>query len=202
MARALEQLELGLRRAHSPDAVEPDVDLLVAHTPQLDPRALTPLRGLKRERHDLQIIVVCDEASLRTARRAVDAGINGLLLTVQIETALGPTVGAVLAGQTVVPSEFKVSLRKPSLSFREKQILGLVMLGFTNGQIGSRLFLAESTVKSHLSSSFTKLGVASRSEAAALILDPQEPLGVGIMRIAEQFQASDGLVPDRRLSSA
>jgi DNA-binding NarL/FixJ family response regulator len=44
-------------------------------------------------------------------------------------------------------------------------------VGLTNAQIADRLGLSESTVKSHLSSAFTKLGVASRAEAAALIRD-------------------------------
>ena len=40
-------------------------------------------------------------------------------------------------------------------------------------------------MKSHLSSSFTKLGVRSRNEAAALILDPETGLGTGILTIAD-----------------
>ena len=44
-------------------------------------------------------------------------------------------------------------------------------MGFTNSEIGARMFLAESTVKSHLSSSYSKLGVRSRSEAVSLLLD-------------------------------
>lgn len=165
-------------------------ELVVAHTPACSPKDVEVLRGCKCRHDGLQVIVVCDEADVRTTRRAVDAGINGVILTAQIESALWPTVAAVMAGQTVVPAALGASLRRESLSFREKQILGLVVLGFTNSQIGARLFLAESTVKSHLSSSFTKLGVASRSEAAALILDPHEPLGVGIVRLAEQFEGA------------
>src|SRR5205085_11078675 len=107
------------------------------------------------------------------ARRAVDGGVDGLVFADALDTALPPTIDAVLAGQTAVPRELRASARKPSLTFREKQILGMVVMGCTNGEIGSRLFLAESTVKSHLSSAFGKLGVRSRSEAAAMILDPQ-----------------------------
>ena len=172
-------------------------ELAVVHRLGLSTCDLAVLRGLKRDRGGVRIIVVCDGANVRSARRAVDIGIDGVILVEQIETALSPTVAAVLAGQTVVPAAFGASLRKQSLSFREKQVLGLVVLGFTNSQIGSRLFLAESTVKSHLSSSFTKLGVASRSEAAALILDPQEPLGVAIMRLAEQVDRAGGLSAGR-----
>jgi DNA-binding NarL/FixJ family response regulator len=51
--------------------------------------------------------------------------------------------------------------------------------GCTNSQIGARLFLAESTVKSHLSSAYTKLGVRSRGEAVSLLLEPNGPRGFG-----------------------
>jgi DNA-binding CsgD family transcriptional regulator len=57
----------------------------------------------------------------------------------------------------------------PALSYREKEVLELAAGGLTNSQIASRLFLAESTVKTHLSSAFRRLGVGSRREAAALM---------------------------------
>jgi DNA-binding NarL/FixJ family response regulator len=61
-------------------------------------------------------------------------------------------------------------------SHRERQVLALLVRGLGNRQIASHLFLAESTVKSHLSSAFQKLGVRSRKEAAALLMDPDEGL--------------------------
>jgi DNA-binding NarL/FixJ family response regulator len=50
-------------------------------------------------------------------------------------------------------------------------VLTLVRKGLTNAEIAERLYLAESTIKSHLSSIFTKFGVRSRREAAAVSLD-------------------------------
>jgi hypothetical protein len=60
-------------------------------------------------------------------------------------------------------------------------ILELIALGHTNNQIASRLFLAESTVKTHVSACFRKLGVTSRAEAAAVVLDPQSAIELGVV---------------------
>ncbi|HZE06152.1 MAG TPA: response regulator transcription factor [Solirubrobacteraceae bacterium] len=158
-------------------------DLLVVHCELMNTGQLSELRDLKRERAELRLVIICDAGAGRSARRAVDGGADGIVFTEQLDSTLVPTVAAVLVGQTSVPTRLRASVKRPSLSFREKQILGMVVMGLTNGQIGSRLFLAESTVKSHLSSAFSKLGVRSRSEAAALILDPQESLGAGILAI-------------------
>jgi hypothetical protein len=60
-------------------------------------------------------------------------------------------------------------------------VLGHVAAGLTNSEIADALFLSESTIKSHLSSAFAKLGVRSRKEAAALILDPDHGLGADLL---------------------
>ena len=161
----------------------PTCELLVFHCESVSTNDLALFAELKAQLPDLLIVAVCESPNGKNARRAVDKGVEGLVFADRLEDALAPTVKAVLAGQTVVPQELRTSIRKPSLSFREKQILGMVVMGFTNGEIGARLFLAESTVKSHLSSAFSKLGVRSRSEAAAMILDPQGSLGTGILAI-------------------
>jgi DNA-binding CsgD family transcriptional regulator len=54
-----------------------------------------------------------------------------------------------------------------SLTPTEQQVAGLVANGLTNAQIAAAMFVAPSTVKTHLSNVFTKLGVSSRAEVAA-----------------------------------
>ncbi len=116
-------------------------------------------------------------------RRLLRAGAVGFVREDAMERTLVPTVQAVMAGQTAVPLDLRHHVRETALSHRERQMLGMVVLGFTNGEIASRFYLAESTVKSHLSAAFRKLGVHSRTEAAALILDPDGGLGTGILRV-------------------
>jgi DNA-binding NarL/FixJ family response regulator len=89
----------------------------------------------------------------------------------------------VAAGQLAVPSSLRSQIAPRALSHREKQILALVVLGLTNRQIADELFLAESTVKTHLSSAFGKLDAHSRADATARILDPESGYGVGILSL-------------------
>jgi DNA-binding NarL/FixJ family response regulator len=121
--------------------------------------------------------------------KVLETGASGLVLDSRVEAALPATIRAVCAGQVVVPDRFRHQAARPALSHREKQALALVAAGFTNRQIADRLFLAESTVKTHLSSVFGKLGVCSRSEASALVHDPDEKLGVSLLGLSPE-QAS------------
>ena len=139
---------------------------------------------LKRQSPELLIVAVCGCADRRSVRRLIDSGVDALVLFDQLDKALAPTVAAVFAGQMVVPREMRASVDKPALSSRERQILAMVVMGLTNHEISSRMFLAESTVKSHLSSAYKKLGVRSRSEAAALILDGNRSLATDVAAAA------------------
>jgi DNA-binding NarL/FixJ family response regulator len=56
--------------------------------------------------------------------------------------------------------------RFATLSPRERRILDLIADGLTNRQIGAELYLAEKTVKNHVSSLLQKLGFSRRTEAA------------------------------------
>jgi DNA-binding NarL/FixJ family response regulator len=54
------------------------------------------------------------------------------------------------------------------LTARERQVLALVAEGATNRQIGAALFMAEKTASVHVSRILSKLGVRSRTQAAAV----------------------------------
>jgi DNA-binding NarL/FixJ family response regulator len=163
--------------------VEPDVCVLAAAH---EAEAAGWLRALRERFPASRLVVVGTFTTPSAVREALDQGADGLVAAAHLELSLGPTVLAVVAGQAVFPSELRTVAWRPLLSRREKQILAMVVMGFTNAEIAGRLFIADSTVKSHLSSAFRKLGVRSRSEATHLILDPEHGLGTGILAISQE----------------
>lgn len=151
-----------------------DVDVAVMACPcpfRLDSGTLNEARELAR--HTL-VVAVLDEHDRRFVRRLLTAGVVGVVFERDLEDALTITVQAVRTGQLVVPLAARTRFEWPALTHRERQVLRFVAIGSTNAQIAAELFLCESTVKSHLTSAFAKLDVASRSEAAALLLDSEE----------------------------
>lgn len=133
------------------------------------PREMASLRRLRRDLSQPAVVVISPPATGTGVRRALDAGADAIVFGSEMELTLATAVRAVAIGQSVVPRKLRSSVERPVLSHRENQVLALVREGLTNAEIAERLFLAESTIKSHLSSIFTKFGVRSRKEVAAAV---------------------------------
>jgi len=158
------------------------------------PREVTALRRLRRLAGDVAIVVISQPATGAAVRRALDAGADALVFEPDLELTLAAAIRAVESGQSVVPRKLRASVQRPTLSHREQQVLTLVIDGLTNAEIADRLYLAESTVKSHLASVFTKFGVHSRKEAAAVFVDlalapAGAPTAIGFEPAAERATA-------------
>jgi DNA-binding NarL/FixJ family response regulator len=150
-----------------------------------DPTRLASLRRLRKLVRKAGIVVVSPPTHASGVRRALDAGADGVVFDSELERSLAPSMAAVAAGQAAVPRRARCGLQKPAFSHRERQVLGQVAAGLTNSQIAAALFLSESTVKSHLSTAFAKLGVHSRKEAAAVVLDSDNEHGVSALVLGE-----------------
>lgn len=159
----------------------PELFLLGARRP--DSSSLKCVHALLDACKATKVVLICERSGDGDLRKALDAGVRGFVSLSEVDEALPPVIDVVRAGQLSVPGSGSKELRKQILTSREKQILGLVVMGMTNAEIATKLFLAESTIKSHLSSAFAKLGVSSRNEAATVILDPRSGAGLGILTI-------------------
>jgi DNA-binding NarL/FixJ family response regulator len=145
------------------------------------------LREIAERRPSASVLAIMPaDATHASLRRVLVGGARGIVSDDQLEQALVPTAHAILAGQLTVPSSLGRQIAPRPLSYREKEILALVTLGRTNREIAAKLFLAESTVKTHLSSAFRKLDARSRAEAVNRIMDPESGYGAMITEIANE----------------
>jgi DNA-binding NarL/FixJ family response regulator len=134
------------------------------------------LRHLRRDIGDTGIVVVATGPRRGSVRELLNIGADGFLVEDELEPSLVAVVRTVAVGHVSVPRDLRRCIVRPAFSHREREVLALVVEGLHNREIADRLFLAESTIKSHVASAFGKLGVRSRKEAAALVLDPEEGL--------------------------
>jgi two-component system response regulator DevR len=93
--------------------------------------------------------------------------LTGIRAVVQGHSLIDPSVAVRVIdrmrnGQAAGPAELA------SLTTQEKKILSLIAEGLTNRQIGEQMFLAEKTVKNHVTNVLAKLGVERRTQAAIL----------------------------------
>ena len=168
-------LEGGLAPVERPGGAErAAITVLVLAADLAEPDAAMAVRMACESAPQAAVIVVTPPGRDWEVRRALRAGATGIVFDGQLERTLPAAVRAAAAGLVAVPHALRNQVVKPVFSHREREILALVADGATNREIADRLYLAESTVKSHLSTAFSKLGVRSRAEAAALVLDPDE----------------------------
>ncbi|MFI8266413.1 MULTISPECIES: response regulator [unclassified Streptomyces] len=121
----------------------------------------------------VRVVVLTTYENDRDILRAVEAGAAGYLLKDMARADLADAVRAAVRGETVLaPSvagrlvdRLRTRPERPRLSEREVAVLRLVAEGATNAEIGRRLFVAESTVKTHLLRIFGKLEVTDRTAA-------------------------------------
>jgi DNA-binding NarL/FixJ family response regulator len=163
-----------------------DFDAVVIAQPSGTAGSTADAARAVREAHpERTIVLIAPDGDARAVRAGLEAGADAVVTESSAERAFAPALDAAFAGLVSVPAETRGHILRPALSNREKQVLGMVVLGFSNGEIARKLHLAETTVKSHLSSTFRKLGVRSRSEAAALVLDAESGLGLGVLSISD-----------------
>jgi len=168
-----------LRRAVE---LAPDVVLMDLHMPVLDGIAAT--RRLRIEQPEIQVIALTtfdDDEDVFAALRAGAVGyllkdvssarlVEAVLAAARGESVLQPSVAAkVVARFAQLPDTAPTPSPQPlvvSLSKRELDVLRLLADGLSNREIASTLFLAEGTVKNHVTNVLTKLGARDRTQAA------------------------------------
>ncbi|MBB5119015.1 LuxR family transcriptional regulator [Streptomyces eurocidicus] len=152
--------------------LEPDIVLMDLRMPGGD--GVEATRKIRAAHPGTRVVVLTTYETDRDILRAVEAGAAGYLLKDASSGDLADSVRAAARGETVLAPTVAAALvsrlrggepDRPQLSQRELEVLRLVAEGCTNSEIGRRLFVGESTVKTHLLRSFNKLGVSDRTAA-------------------------------------
>ena len=156
---------------------KPDVVLMDLVMPGMDGAETT--HAIRERCPNIKVIALTSFREERLVQGALRAGAISYLLKNVAADDLANAIRAAYAGRATLAPEATEALIHAAtqplapqydLTAREIEVLELMTAGMTNPEIAQNLVVSRSTVKFHVSSILSKLGVSSRTEAVALAL--------------------------------
>ncbi|MBV8815962.1 MAG: response regulator transcription factor [Verrucomicrobia bacterium] len=148
--------------------LRPDVLLLDLRMPKRD--GLQVARELV-SKFQARVIILTTFDNEEDLKQSLKAGAKGYLLKEAEKEEIADAIRTVSQGASYLPAKLGGKLAtfafRSELTERELDVLRLMCEGKSNKEIGSKLFITEGTVKTHVKSIFYKLDVISRSEAVS-----------------------------------
>jgi two-component system, NarL family, response regulator DegU len=155
---------------------KPDVMLLDMNMPLMS--GIEVLKKIKELSNDIKVIMLTVENDSSIIHEAIDMGADGYMLKDSAGTEIVNAIRTVYKGEKYIDkslvsllfSDIRNSSKKTNcvldvLSKREVEVLMKISEGFSNKEIGERLYLSEKTVKNYATSVFRKLQVNDRVQA-------------------------------------
>ncbi|ROP42700.1 LuxR family two component transcriptional regulator [Saccharothrix texasensis] len=162
----------GVEAVTAGERLRPDVILMDLRMPGAD--GVSAIRELAKRGVPSRVLVLTTYDTDSHVLTAIEAGATGYLLKDAPREELVRAVEAAARGQAVlspaVATRLVGQVRRPApapLSQRELEVLELIARGSTNREAAKRLFISETTVKTHLLHVYAKLGVKDRAAAVA-----------------------------------
>ena len=165
---ALEMIE-----KHLPDVVLLDIRL------DGDVNGIQLAKWIRAEELDVKVVMLTNYANEPYVRASMETGVDGYLLKDTPASEVIESLRMIIQGRTVfstrvsekivrgyLNSSAKAEIASPDrLTYREVEVLQLLVKGAANSDIASQLHVSPGTVQFHLSSIYSKLGVQGRVEA-------------------------------------
>jgi DNA-binding NarL/FixJ family response regulator len=135
------------------------------------------VRSIRARVPDAQIVIVADALQPDVVKLVFDLRLGGLLLTDMSAADIATSLDEVAHGRAVLPVGWQQMLSHEDddplegLSQRQLDVLRLLAEGLSYDEIGARLFITVNTVKFHVRSIFTRLGVCNRTTAARVFAE-------------------------------
>jgi two-component system, NarL family, response regulator len=150
----------------------PDVTLMDLRMPEMS--GADAIAAIHQEFTEAKIIVLTTYDGDEDIYKGLKAGAKGYIFKNAPVDEIIRAIKTVNEGRKYIPPEVgeKLSerLNRPQLSNRELDVLKLVAKGLNNQQIASELYISESTVKYHINSVLSKLGVSDRTQATLVAI--------------------------------
>ena len=150
----------------------PDVALMDLRMPELG--GVEAIMAIRKEFPDARLIVLTTYDGDEDIYRSLQAGAQGYLLKDMFFEELEDAIRKVHGGSRRIPAHVAERLAErmgsSDLTGREIEVLEQIVAGHSNKAIASRLNISEATVKSHINSILSKLGVSDRTQAATTAL--------------------------------
>lgn len=148
----------------------PDVTLMDLQMPEMS--GVESIIAIRSDFPNARIIVLTTYPGDAQVVRALKAGARGYLLKGQVNKELPEVIRAVHRGQKRIPPEIAAELAEhaaeEALTAREIEVLRLIAGGNANKEIARQLFIAEETVKSHVTNILSKLQANDRTHAVTI----------------------------------
>ena len=152
---------------------QPDVTLMDLRLPGMDGIECTA--AIRREFPKARVIVLSTYDGDEDIHRALETGAAGYLLKeIQREDLLRAIRDVHRGNRCLPPAVAERLAQRPvgcDLTARELSVLERIVGGMSNRQIGDDLSISEGTVKTHVNSILSKLGVSDRTQATVTALD-------------------------------
>ena len=150
----------------------PDVTLMDLQMPEMN--GIDALIAIRSEFPEARIIVLTTYAGDALCKRAMKAGAQAYILKGNVRKDLLDTIRSVRSGKKFIHAEVAAELASHAaddgLSERELEVLSLIAAGNSNKLVADQLAISEDTVKSHVKSILSKLGVNDRTHAVTAAL--------------------------------
>jgi len=162
----------GIEAVEAHRKYKPDVTLMDLRLPKL--AGADAIMQIRQESPTARIVVLTTFDGDEDIYRALQAGAKGYLLKGTDADELTATIRSVYAGKSKIPSFVAEKLAErmggPALTTRELEVLKRIVAGRSNKEIAGDLHISEATVKTHINSLLSKLGVNDRTQAATTAL--------------------------------